>query len=506
MDDFIRDMLEIKGPCLTSELVADMLGMGISATAARQRISRSKAAYIRLGGIKFNRNTGFIYLDGQYGTDEFWKALERAFQSHGQAYWSTIVALNARGRRYPENLFPIVCGAPERRKGQLPPSIILERLMSVNYLEREETEAGQVNLVKFKPMIYPPEPEERMRALLIAENVALNAIKNWARGLGWGSYGAFRLRGEERLPDVAGVSWDLSAPSYLRPLVQKHNEKIKPGFFVSDIYLGQTIELQVVEQFIRKYDMAASPINVAPIMAMLVGNEFTNKAFDRAKSAGIIPATIKNLFGKNIEKALADLIKLLSDTGATAAVNPEHLEAVINKLTSIEGASNNLRAALFELVIASLVKDLNGGYVKTAQKKKDHPSGRKAEIDVLWHDKDSKKVLVVECKAKIPGSEVSSGDIERWYTDRVPLIHKILQAETTYQDCEFVFEIWTNGVFHSSAERWLSTKPKQLDDYKVGWRNGRALKLLADQANSQHIKSILKEHYFNNPGTVLYPN
>jgi len=506
MSDLIRDMLEIKGPCLTSELVADMQAQGLSATAARQRIRRGRSEYIRLGGIKFSRNTGFIYLDGQYGTPEFWNALNRAFQTHGQAYWSAIVALNARGRRYPENLFPIVCGAAERRRGQMPPSTIMERLIAINYLEIEETEVGQANLVKFKPMTYPPEPEERMRAILIAENVALNALKEWARWLGWGSYGKFRLRGDEKLPDVAGVAWDLSAPSYLRPLMQKHRDRIKPGFFVSDIYLGSTIDLPIVNHFIRKYDMACSPINVAPVMAMLIGNDFTNEAFDRAKSAGIMPATIKNLFGENIEKALSDLIKLLSDTGATAAVNPEHLETVIGKLTSIEGAANNLRASLFELVIASLVKNVKGGYVKTGQKKTDFESGRKAEIDVLWHDRKERKVLVVECKAKISGSAVSGEDIEYWHSDRVPLIHKILKREPAYEDCEFEFQIWTNGVFHSTAETWLATKSKSTGDYTLDWKNGRALKALADNASDQHIKSILREHYFKNAGTVLYPN
>lgn len=506
MPDFIRNLLEDAGPCLTSDLVSEMQRMGISAPAARQRITRARSQYRRLGGIKFANNTGFIYLEEQYGTDEFWDALIEAFRSHGKAYWSAYVGLNARGGRYPESLFPIVCGAPKRRKKQLAPQTVLERLVAINLLEIEQIGDDQKNLVKFKPYSLPPEPEARMSAVLVAENVALNAIKEWARNLGWGSYDKFRIRNDEKLPDVAGVAWDLSAPSYLRPLIRKDNDSIKPGFFVCDIYLGNTIEIALVEQFIRKYDMAASPKNVAPTMAMLVGNEFGNEAFDRAKSAGVMAATIHNLFGENIEKALADLIKLLSDTGSTAAVNPEHLETVISKLTSIEGAAGNLRGALFELVIGSLVKNVKGGWVETGLNKVEMASGRKAELDVLWNDSQAKKVLIIECKAKIPNAEVSCEDVKHWYEDRVPLIYKILKEERAYQDYEFEFQIWTNGIFHSAAEAWLSTRPKSLPDFSVDWKNGAALKAFSDQANDQHIKNILREHYFRNPGTALYPS
>ena len=506
MKNSIRDLLEWHGPCLSSDLIKIMEDEGITASAARQRISRCRSEFKRLAGVKFTKNTYFVYLEEQYGDVEFWDALEKAFLTHGKSYWSALVGLEARGGVQPEVLFPIICGAPNRRKKQLSPQSVLDRLVSINLLEIEEAARDVPNLVKFKPMHFHRIDETKMNAVLLAENIALNAIKNWARSFGLGSYDAFRIRGDDQMPVVSGVAWDLSAPSYARPLVNVRNDKLRPGFLVCDVNLNGTISVDTVELFIRKYDMAASLHNVSPIMALLVGSEFTSEAFDRAKSVGMLPTTLSHLFGSEVAKALKDLVKLLTDTGATAAVNPEHLETVINKLSTIEGSANNLRGALFELVIGNLVKDVEKGYLKVGLKRQDYESGQKAEIDVLMHKVEENKVLIIECKAKIPGAEVSRKDVKRWYKNRVPLIHKILNLEDRYTDAEFVFEIWTNGTFHESALEWLSNKEKVLEEYKVDWRNGAEIKRYADLSNSSNIKSVLKEHYFKNRGTVLYPN
>jgi len=504
MIDYIQILLEQHGPCLSSELIARMESEGISSAAARQRVARSHSVFIRLAGIKFYRNARFIYLDEQYGSKDYWQGLERAFFSHGKAYWSAMIGLAARGGRYPENLFPIVCGAPDKRRGQLSPKIILDRLVAVKVLEIEETEGDSPRNIKFRPQRYSVNPDRKMKAVLMAENVALNAIKNWARSIGLGSYDRFLIRGDEELPIVSGVAWDLSAPSYMRPLANIRRGKLRPGFLVCDLYLDQIIDVQEVDLFVRKYDMAASPTNVSPIMALLVGDEFTSAAFDKAKSLGVLPVTIENLFGEPIKKALKDLIKLLSDTGETAAVNPEHLEKVMTKLSSIEGASNNLRAALFELVVANLIKDVQNGYVKTGIKKRDHETSAEVEIDVLWEEPEKKKVVIVECKAKIPGSQVGLKEVTHWYSNRIPLIHKILKHDPYYSDYEFDFQIWTNGRFHPASQKWLGNQDKVLDDYTVDWKSGTELKEYADKASGSEIKKILKEHYFKNASTVLF--
>ena len=94
---------------------------------------------------------------------------------------------------------------------------------------------------------------------------------------------------------------------------------------------------------------------------------------------------------------------------------------VMQVLTRIEGASANLRGALFELVTGSLVKDVEGGYLKTGQKIIDRGTGRKAEVDVQLDKENNAGFLIIECKAKSPGARVSKNDVRKWYSDRVPM-------------------------------------------------------------------------------------
>lgn len=500
MSDYIQKLLETHGPCLSSELIDHMVREGVSHAAARQRITRAGWDIKKLAGLRFPKNTRFLYLDHQYGTKHYWAALERSFKTTGKGYWGAVVGLKAKGGFCPKFLFPIACGAPQQRKSQLSPEILLERLKKINFLEEYEDKKLKKTFIKFKPSFYTYQKDAKTNAVLLAEYVALHAIKDWARRIGFGSFQKFKIRDDEdELPIVSAIAWDMSAPSYMRPLVSAPTGKIRPGFFVCDINLnGETGEDQV-DLFIRKHDMASAPARVAPIMPFLVANHFSNAAFDKAKAAGILAVTVENLFGVDIAKALDDLIKLLTDTGATASVNPEHLEKVMSELTKIEGAANNLRGDLFELVIGSLVKRVEIGYLKTGEEYTDLETGKKAEIDVLLDKKNGKTSFVLEARAKLASARISLDEAEKWYTDRIPLIERILRQDPHYQDRHLNFELWTNGTFHPKALAWLKKQNKTFKQYSVNWKEGAELKAYAQKCKNKAIRKMLNEHYFKNP-------
>ena len=238
-------------------------------------------------------------------------------------------------------------------------------------------------------------------------------------------------------------------------------------------------------------------------MPVLVADVFSQKGFELAKSKGILAVTPETLFGSELAKALRDLVRLLTDTGATAAVNPDHLSKVLKSLTRIEGASANIRGALFELVVGSLVKDVEGGSLKTGFKVANLSTGEKAEIDVHLDKDIHAGFLIVECKAKNPGGRVSEKEVKRWYDNRVPLIHRILNTGFKEVERPFHFELWTNGIFAASALEWLERQPKECDGYTVDWREGAALKTYADRASNVSLREMLREHYFRNPLTSI---
>lgn len=168
----------------------------------------------------------------------------------------------------------------------------------------------------------------------------------------------------------------------------------------------------------------------------------------------------------------------------------------MNALTKIEGASDNLRGALFELVVGSLVKDVEGGYLKTGERRTNPISGRKAEIDVqLDRGKDS-SVLVIECKAKNPGARVSEADVKRWYESRVPLIYSILSSGGQYTDKPFRFELWTNGEFAASGLTWFKSQVTDFGTHSVGLLDGAVLKAYSNKAANASLRETLNENYF----------
>jgi hypothetical protein len=495
----VKRFLTNHGPGLTSELIEAMTKSGISSATARQRVTRAQAQYTRLAGIRFAKNARFIYLEEQYGGPDFWSAIERAFKASGQSYWATVVGLKARGGRCPKSMFPSVCGAPLARNRQLSPDRVLERLCAIQLLEENTDAATGETYVQFRPHSYHKMSEAGLKATLIAEAVALQAIRQWARRLGFGSYGKFLIRGEDDLPVVSGVAWDITAPSYMRPLVSARGGTLKPGFFVCDLNLNGPLDEDAVALFIRKHDMASAPQNVAPILPFLIGEVFTQAAFDLARKAGIVATTVSDLFGTDVGKALRNLIDLLSDAGATAAVNPQHLYNVMAALTKIEGAADNLRGALFELAIGSLVKDIEGGYLLTGQKWKDYVTGQSAEVDVLLYIEQENKLLIIECKSKIPGARVDQTDVEKWYANRVPLIERLLRQEQRYASAQIRFELWSNGFFSDDALVWLQAQSLEFPTHSLGWKQGNDLKDYARRAPSAAIRKTLNEHYFLHP-------
>ncbi|MEJ0023399.1 MAG: hypothetical protein WDN76_08160 [Alphaproteobacteria bacterium] len=485
--------LRKRGPSLTSDLISAMVEGGVSAVAARQRVNRAPGEVKRLAGLRFAKNARFIYLDEQYATDEFWRALERAFQTHGLAYWTALTNLKARGGLCPTKMFERVASAPLNRRGQLSPERIYDRLHAVRLLHRVRTEERQ-SFVEFWPDFYHKASLAHVRATLLAEQIVLLGVRDWARKLGLGSHNAFKLRGAN--PQVSSLVWDLSAPSYARPLAQRSDGSIKPGFVVCDVNFTGIINEDEISAFIRKHDLAAAPTRVAPILPMFVGEIFSEAAFARARAAGITAVTVGDLLGKDIAKGLRDLIDLLSDQGATASANPDHLHHVMEQLTAIEGASHNVRAALFELVIGALIKDVEGGYLQTGVSQKRGRDRPALELDVLLTTDAPKPVYVIECKAKLAGAQVSLQDVERWYENRVPTIAEFLGADRRFIGRKFRLELWTNGNFHPAAAEYLARQQTEFGRYSVAWKEGTVLRAYARAAPTATIRKTLNEHYF----------
>ncbi|MCV5803764.1 hypothetical protein OFN34_33705, partial [Escherichia coli] len=75
----------------------------------------------------------------------------------------------------------------------------------------------------------------------------MKSLSQWVRNNGIISYDTLRTREElnsDQTPCVANFDFDVTAASYLNPLLQfSRSGEIRPGFFVCDMLLGCKLSL-----------------------------------------------------------------------------------------------------------------------------------------------------------------------------------------------------------------------------------------------------------------------
>jgi hypothetical protein len=497
----VTDILELSGPMTTSHAARFLQETGLSPEAARKAVSRRSKGISTLHGLPFPKRARFIYLDVQFGTDNYWSKLTEAIHEANPAYAAALSGLRARGGVVLRKHFDIISGSPTIQKRQLASSVVLERLKSVKLMTSvmidglgECVVLGQSNSINSIQL-------KVLRARLLTESVLLDAIRSWATRMNMTSQKVTRIRDESPMPKVGTFNFDISGPSYLRPLLSFANGEPQPGFFVADVILGQDLDEQMVSPFIRKCVMLGNLGKVKPVIPMLIADNFTPDALWLCRSKGIIATRPATLFGNDVARALEDLLKTL--TNASSAVNetPSQLESLFRRLGAIEGAAGNLRGALFELIVGHSVRSIEGGTVDIGMLVNDRKSGKRAELDVRLVKE--KQVSIYECKGYQPSAKVAASEIKEWLEERIPVIYSALKAEERFSATNFIFEFWTCGTFDNEALALLEGAQANIYRYRVAWKNGKDIQNYASGLAAPGIRKILNEHYFNHPINVF---
>jgi hypothetical protein len=496
----IESILEFEGPQLASVVKSRLLQKGFSDQAARQQISRVRGSVRRFTAITLPKRESFLYLDHQYSSSEFWRALLRALTEKKTAYGFALQGLIARGGILPLSYFDIVSGCPYRpAKKQLNTAFVLERLVNIGLLELVEIEGyGQCVTINANGRLIGTPDMSHMSSLILVEEILAQGVKDWLRKLGLASYNATKARSLRDLPDFGPFKWDISGPSYLFPLVKKSASGAKPGFIVADVFVEGELDVPQVQYFVKKCRMARIHKNQSPFMAILVAERFTNEAFTLGKQEGLLFTTPENLFGTAIAGALKNLLDTLHNAAAVAAKNPAKIEQLFSSLSSIEGASGNLRGALFNMIVGHLVLNDREGSIDIGKKVSDpEDSRRRAEIDVLNVRRNSLELAVYECKGWL--SPIDKETVEEWLTKKVPLIYKALRAQARFRNSKFQFEIWTSSYFKPDAQEYLEARRKDTKKYEIGWKCGPEILEYSQNIRLAPISEMLNEHYLKHP-------
>jgi len=451
MADLIADYLKARGPALSTSIAQHLATtLKISPAAARQRVSRVQGQVKKLAYVTFPRGARFMYLQGQFGSAQYWGRLVDALLQANSAFGLAIASLVQRNGFMPQAHFEIACGAPVKQAKHLSPDNIFKRLNEAGLVEEISVPGLGPCIALVQAAGHYDSRAAEVRVRLITESLLLTAVRDWVRKLGLVSYDKVASRDDGNRPMVGTFAWDLTAPSYLGFLVKRGAEGApKPGFFACDIYLGGSVSVQGVRPFINKCKTLRQLRNVAPCMVMFIAHEYTPEAFELLKTNGIIPATPRNLFGDEVGLGLVELSSVLK-TAADYSIDPVRFDDLFKKFGRIEGAAYQLRGTLFEYLAADIVRKTISAQVRMNRIFRSNDGQKSAEADV-YAVRDDRAVTFIECKGHSPYGTVPDQEMKRWLQHNTPVIYEAARAHPDWKNLEIRFEFWSTAPLSPDA-------------------------------------------------------
>lgn len=491
MADLIQKYLSEHGPSRSSLVVEALIASGLTAEAARQRISRSRKPVRRFPIAMLPKREAFLYLEKDRNSERFWDNFMRDLRATGSVFGMAVDGMIARGGLIRRDAFPVISSAPLLPvANQLSVEVVEKRLLGAGFMR----EVYLDNVVHYElPISLANASPEGLRARDLTERILLDGVREWARKIGLVSFNAVRVRSEPDLKPIGPFAFDLAGPSYLLPLQGPG----KPGFVVADVFAEGRLGPNEVQYFIRKAKMLKSTLKDIGILSIIVADEFSGSALKAGHAAGVIMATPKDLFGRRVGAAITSLMEVLKNAAAYASSSPERLMSLMDNLFEIEGRNGNLRGVLFELVAGYLART-DAVSIDMNVIAKDPQTGRSAEIDVLKVKHQSASVTAIECKGKEPGGVLTVAEVEEWLK-KIPTIRAHLRSHHTFREAEQSFEIWTSGTIEPDALSLLQHEKAKRTKAPIDWKDGQAVLKLASKGKEKGIADALKQHFIRHP-------
>lgn len=501
MSSEVAGFLVANGPMPSGALAAGLAAsLGISAAAARKRIER-RAPPVRAVNLALPYGAQFLYLESQYGSPKFWERLAEALTDGNGAYARVIRALTARGGIVPASHFAAAVGSSSGAR-QLSGDEVIKRLVRAELLQEVEMPGVGPCIAFARGEPYLDEQFPAVRARLIAETVLLQSIQEWAAKLGFGSFQSFKSRTDlaAGVPTVGPFTWDLSAPSYLGPLTN-WSDPVKPksGFIVVDVLLTDVAGVADVSPFLHKCASIRQFRRVGRCLQFFVANRYSKDALGLIRKAGVVPATPESLFGTDVALALLELTRTLSQA-AEKAVDPVMFSKLFERLGKAEAAAGTLRGALFEFVVAEVIRALGPPGDLTMNKIYREGGKDVAEVDVRVIVKN-RHVRFIECKGLVPGNYLSDAEVEKWLNKRIPAVKAQTLRDNELSKLEMSFELWVTGELTAEAKAMVAAAQAAaaLKRYSIHVVDASELDVMVDQVGDSSLRKVVDQHFLRAP-------
>ncbi|MFA4950448.1 hypothetical protein [Brevundimonas sp.] len=494
VSDDVVQFLKKHGPSRAGRIAEAFVKKGASAEAARQRVFRTRSGIHRFPVQVLPKREAFLYLHSQRSQEIFWANLMRDLRETNSVFGAALDGMAARGGFVTESEFAVISAAyayPQR--GQVTSHALAKSMLAADFIRQyRNEELGKGYLLC--PGLALGLGEKDVRARRTAERVLIDAVREWARKIGFAGYNSISVRGEERLTPIGPFSYDLAGPSYLLPLKR---EKQEFGFLVADVFVDRVMTVHDIQYFIRKARMTRSALPSAGVVSILVAERFTGEALTAGHRAGIMLATPYDLFGRRTGAALASLVETLKNAAAYAASSPKRLLDLVDNLSDIEGRAGNLRGILFELLVAYLVRR-NAASIDMGIIARDPDTQKPVDMDVIAFNNAGSDIRTIECKAKEPGGVLTLAEVDEWLT-KIAVMRAHYKNDPYRREAKLQFELWTTGTIEADALVKLAAEKAARTRTPIDWKDGQAVLAVAKADKEKGITDALYQHFIRHP-------
>lgn len=482
----IKDILMERGPMLSGEL-AQLYeeANAVSNVAARKAVSRAHDEIFKSRDIPFKNKQKFVYLEAQFRTPYYRKAMLLAVKDSYKLGYEIIKALVLHaGIASREHLAAYTASPIKNVSGHQRFDSVLERLKTAHIVE--ELDERYIQLAD--GYAETPVSLKRAKAIEIAETVTLtdfcDLLRNtnvisFEKGKIWNDFGQFL--------------WCLSAPSYVHGVAawDKKERRLKPGFMLADIVLQYNASVEDVSFFVEKIKIVRSYRAISNFVPILLVYGLEHQALQYLKEYNVVVALIGNIFGDKYKQMLGELIEVITNATEVALNEPERLNKFLDELLKFDGRHNNVAGALFELMVANFYTTIGQQYLEINKRIAAHEtlSGRPRDIDVLVERNGM--IIAIECKGT--KSQIEEEYVHKWLTERVPDIQCFLSK--IYPTKRVEHQIWSVGGFTETATAELALAEERTRRYNIKHYNRKEMLDYAAEMDDKVFIHHINEHF-----------
>lgn len=474
-------LIKEKGPILSGELIKSLTNneKTLSNEAARKRLSRIGGDIFRVRGF-FADGQILFYDKDIFGTEEYFSGLLNALKIAGKQYFLIIQSLDFHYGFLKKTQIPAYSINPiGKLKGHLTFETALQNLIKLRLINIDGEYIYNLSEVPFSSNNL-----KRSKGVEMAKNFLLAQFNDWTRNIGLVSFNSSTFHSE-----FGKYQFNFVAPSYIGSLTKKTANSTVPAFVIADILIGNVINENQVDFFIKKISALKQQKNLAKFIPFLILDSIDTKALNTLKSNGVVVGFTNELFGNNYKELLNSLINLVTNAGAILKKNPEAYLDLVSKLNKlVDGKTNNLRGDLFELAVGyyqgRICNSIDIGKMIIQD-------GNRREIDVFGLQPNS--VIICECKGY--NHMVTENEIEIWLGEKVPVIRKWILENATLSDRKISFQYWSTGGYTPEALDLLEKKKNGTKKYTIDYFDLNKMLEMSKEVNSKKFTEILREYY-----------